>query len=71
MPGDATPHKLGLALVGLMALSRAGKTTLVRQAATLCGRALVEVALHNGTDASDLLGGFEQHSSETTGQVRP
>ena len=47
----------------------AGKTTLVRQAAQLCGEPLVEVALHSGTDASDLLGGFEQHSPAATGQV--
>ena len=47
----------------------AGKTTLVRQVAQLCGQPLVEVALHSGTDASDLLGGFEQHSPAATGQV--
>ena len=38
----------------------AGKTTLARQTAQLCGRCLVEIALTGGTDTSDLLGSFEQ-----------
>lgn len=37
-----------------------GKTTIVRALAKLCGRELLELPLNNGTDTSDLLGGFEQ-----------
>ncbi|KDD77117.1 hypothetical protein H632_c15p0, partial [Helicosporidium sp. ATCC 50920] len=49
---------------GWMALlvggSGAGKSTLVRLTARLCGADLVELPLTQGTDTSDLLGGFEQ-----------
>ena len=70
MAGDVhTGHQHDQKLGDVSGCLRAGKTTLVRQAAMLCGQRLVEVALHSGTDASDLLGGFEQHSSEDTGQV--
>ncbi len=37
-----------------------GKTAVVRTLAELCGRPLIELSLNSGTDASDLLGGFEQ-----------
>ena len=49
----------------------AGKTTLVRQVAQLCGRKLVEVALTGGTDTSDLLGSFEQVDLQRYLQVCP
>lgn len=42
----------------------AGKTTLARSAAALCGVPLVELALTSGTDTSDLLGSFEQLEPE-------
>ena len=49
----------------------AGKTTLVRQAARLCNRRLVEAALTGGTDTSDLLGSFEQVAAQRHLQVHP
>ena len=44
----------------LVGPSGTGKTTAVRTLAQLCGRDLLELPLNNGTDTSDLLGGFEQ-----------
>ncbi|RMZ52645.1 hypothetical protein APUTEX25_000764 [Auxenochlorella protothecoides] len=38
----------------------AGKTALIRTLAELAGRDLTELSLTEGTDTSDLLGGFEQ-----------
>lgn len=37
-----------------------GKNSIVRVLAQLCCRTLTEIALTQGTDTSDLLGGFEQ-----------
>ena len=42
---------------------------MARQAAQLCGQPLKELTLHSGTDASDLLGGFEQCTAPLSGQV--
>lgn len=40
--------------------SASGKSSIVRVLAQLCGRTLTEITLTQGTDTSDLLGGFEQ-----------
>lgn len=44
----------------LVGQSRSGKTTLVRQLAQIANRELVEVRLNSGTDAIDVIGGFQQ-----------
>lgn len=44
----------------LVGPSSSGKTASVRALAQLCGKDLLELPLNNGTDTSDLLGGFEQ-----------
>lgn len=49
----------------------AGKTSLARTVAGLAGQELVELALHGGTDTSDLLGGFEQLEPSRRLQVSP
>ncbi|MCO5589879.1 hypothetical protein L7F22_043848 [Adiantum nelumboides] len=41
----------------------AGKTSLIRKIAQLMGRPLQEVRLNGGTDAIDIIGGFEQVDS--------
>ncbi|GMH33343.1 hypothetical protein BSKO_01177 [Bryopsis sp. KO-2023] len=48
----------------LVGSSCSGKNSIVRVLAQLCGRPLVEIALTQGTDTSDLLGGFEQMEVE-------
>ena len=52
-------------------LCLAGKTSIVRCLAALCGQLLVEVALTAGTDTSDILGGFEQLEPRRRIQARP
>lgn len=49
----------------------AGKTSLARTVAGLAGQELVGLALHGGTDTSDLLGGFEQLEPSRRLQVSP
>lgn len=48
----------------------AGKTALIRTLAELAGRDLTELSLTEGTDTSDLLGGFEQLEPMRRVQVR-
>lgn len=52
----------------LVGPSGVGKTTMIRCLASLCGQELVEIPLNSATDASDLLGGFEQ--SDTVRSLR-
>ena len=50
----------------LIGPSGVGKTTALRCVAQMCGEDLVELPLNSGTDASDLLGGFEQCDPDRT-----
>ena len=56
--GMSLLFKLGCMLILMMWC--VGKTTIVRNLASLCGVPLTEFALTAGSDTSDLLGGFEQ-----------
>lgn len=58
---EALAHCISQKLMGiLVGPSNAGKTTLVRSFARLNNQELLELSLNAGTDATDLLGGFEQ-----------